>query len=139
MITAERICRVCGRARPASEEFCAHCAAPPTPSPARERGPSAAVDTGLVTRWGSGEENPTVEDLRAALKELDSPDMEHPNTWLSDNDGWTVDVYESGLVIFSHESEVICQRRGVTRDQALDVWLLLQQGRRDEIKQRLSV
>jgi len=96
------------------------------------------VDTGLENRWGGGPENPTVEEMRAALAELDTPDMEHPNTWLSDDEGWTVDVYESGLVIFSHEDEVICERRDVTRGEALELWLLLQQGRRDEIKQRLS-
>ena len=80
----------------------------------------------------------TVEEMRAALAELDKPDMEHPSTWLSDDDGWTVDVYESGLVIFSHQSEDVCERRGVSRDEALKLWLLLQQGRRDEIRQRLS-
>jgi hypothetical protein len=63
--------------------------------------------------------------------------MEHPSTWLSDDDGWTVDVYESGLVIFSHEFEDICERRGVARDEALELWILLQQGKREEIRQRL--
>ena len=76
--------------------------------------------------------------MRAALAELDAPDIEHPNTWLSDDDGWTVDVYEGGLVVFSHESEDICERRDVTHDEALELWLMLQQGRRDEIRQRLS-
>jgi hypothetical protein len=96
------------------------------------------VDTGLETRWGGGQENPTVEEMRSALAELDTQDMEHPNTWLSDDDGWTVDVYESGLVVFSNEFEDICERRGVTRDEALELWILLQHGRRDEIRQRLS-
>jgi hypothetical protein len=96
------------------------------------------VDTGLQFRWGDSQENPTVEEMRAALAELDTPDVEHPSTWLSDDDGWTVDVYASGLVMFSHEFENICERQGVTRDQALNLWLLLQQGRRDEIRQKLS-
>ena len=96
------------------------------------------MDTGLQTRWGGGQENPTLEEMRAALAELDTPDMEHPSTWLTDDDGCTVDVYESGLVIFSHASEEICQRRGVSRDEALELWLLLQQGKHDEIRQRLS-
>jgi hypothetical protein len=92
----------------------------------------------LETRWGGGPENPTVEEMRAALAELDTPDMEHPSTWLVDDDEWIVDVYESGLVIFSHASEEICQRRGVSRDEALELWLLLQKGKHDEIRQRLS-
>jgi len=94
--------------------------------------------TGLEMRWGGGGDNPTVEQLRAALAELSTPDGEHPSTWLSDDDGWTVDVYESGLVIFSHQFEDVCQRRGVSRDEALELWLLLQQGKYDEIRQRLS-
>ena len=96
------------------------------------------MSTGLVTRWGGGEDDPTLEHLRAALAELDTSDMEHPSTWLSDEDGWTVDVYETGLVIFTHKFEDICERRGVSRDGALELWLLLQQGKRDEIRQRLS-
>jgi len=96
------------------------------------------VDTELQTRWGGGQENPTVEEMRAALAELDTPDIEHPSTWLSDDAGWTVDVYESGLVILSNEAEDICERRGVTRDEVLELWLLLLQGKRDEIRQRLS-
>lgn len=138
MGTLEKVCSVCGRPRPASEDFCPYCTAPPSPVPPRKRSPSSTVDTGLETRWGGGSENPTVEEMRAALAELDTPDIEHPNTWLSDDDGWTVDVYESGLAILSHEDEVICERRNVARDEALKLWLLLQQGRREEIRQRLS-
>ena len=96
------------------------------------------MSIGLVTRWGGGEENPTLEQLRAALAELDTPDQEHPSTWLSDDEGWTLDVYESGLVIFSHQSDRICERRQVSKSEALELWLLLQKGQYDEIRQRLS-
>jgi hypothetical protein len=98
----------------------------------------AAVDTYLHFRWGDSQQNPTTGELRSALAQLDTLDVEHPSTWLSDEDGWGVDVYESGLVIFDHKFEDICERRGVTRDEALELWLLLQQGKRDEIRQRLS-
>jgi hypothetical protein len=91
-----------------------------------------------VTRHDGGQENPTVEELRAALAELSVPDEEHPSTWLTDDDCWTVDVYESGLVLFAHKHENICERRGVSRDEALELWLFLQQGRHDEIRNRLS-
>lgn len=124
MATLEKICGLCGRPRAASEDFCPFCTAPSAHSPVRKRSPSSAVDTGLETRWGGGPANPTVEEMRSALAELDSPDMEHPSTWLSDDAGWTVDVYESGLVIFSYQSADICERRGVSRDEALELWLL---------------
>jgi len=96
------------------------------------------MNTGLVKRWGGGEENPTEPQLRAALSELSVPDEEHPSTWLSDDDGWTVDVYESGLILFSHQFVDICKRRDVSREEALELWLLLQQGKRDEIREKLS-
>ena len=137
MPTLEKICLLCGRARQASEDFCPFCTAVPAPQPVRERSASSVVDTGLVSRWGGGQENPTVEEMRAALAELDIADDEHPSTWLSDDDGWTVSVYESRLVRFAHRYTDICEQRDVSREEALDLWLLLQQGRREEIRQRL--
>jgi hypothetical protein len=134
----EKTCRLCGHSRAASEDFCPYCTAPPPPFPPRQRSSSFAVDTNLQTRWGDGVENPTIDELRAALAELDTPDNEHPNTWLSDEDEWAVDVYESGLVIFSHQFEDICKRQNISRDEALALWLLLQQGKREEIRQKLS-
>jgi hypothetical protein len=76
--------------------------------------------------------------MRAALTELDTPDEEHPDTWLEDDSGRVVIAYESGLVIFADSRTEICRRQGVTRDEALQLWLLLQRGRHDEIRQRLS-
>jgi len=137
MEPSEKTCRLCGRARPGSEEFCPSCTAVPTPPPVRGRSRSSTVDTGLVTRWGGDQGNPTVEEMRAALAELDTPDLERPCTWLVDDDGWAVSVYEGGMVAFSHQFEDICERRVVTRDEALELWLLLRQGRRDEIQRRL--
>jgi hypothetical protein len=105
------------------------------------------VDTSLETRWGGGQENPTVDEMRAALAELEVPDEEHPSTWLGDDEDWTVDVYESGLVIFHCVAELPtlieppvpdCRRRNVTRDEALQLWLLLQQGQRAEIRNWLT-
>ena len=97
------------------------------------------MNTGLQMRWGGGSENPTVEELQDALAELSTPDPEHPSTWLVDDDGWNVDVYESGLVLFCDKDTEICRKNGVSREEALELWLLLQNGRRDEIKHRLSV
>jgi hypothetical protein len=96
------------------------------------------MNTYLETRWGGGPTNPTREELLAALAELSTPDAEHPNTWLFDDEEWIIDVYESGLVRFDHEGVRICERLGVPREEALELWLLLQQEKRSEIVQRLS-
>jgi hypothetical protein len=138
MTPLEKTCRLCGRSRPVTEDFCPYCTTPPPKPPVRKRGPDSTVDTGLETRWGGGPKNPTIQEMRASLAELETPDQEHPSAWLSDDDGWMVDVYENGLVIFSHQSNDICQRKGVSRDEALELWLLLQRGKHDEIRRRLS-
>ena len=96
------------------------------------------MDTALEMRWGGGDHNPTVEEMRAALAELETPDEEHPDTWLEDDSGHVVIVHESGLVIFADNRTEICRRQGVTRDEALELWLLLQRGKYDEIRQGLS-
>jgi hypothetical protein len=96
------------------------------------------MNTGLETRWGGGADNPTIAQLRAALSELDTPDSEHPNTWLVDDEGWIVDVYESGLVLLGHKFKKIAQRSDVSREEALQLWILLQQGKYEEIRERLS-
>lgn len=76
--------------------------------------------------------------MRTALAELDTPDMEHPSSWLSDEDDWVLDVYESGLVIFSSGGEVICEREGISREDVLELWQLLQRGQREQIRQKLE-
>ena len=140
MIPNERNCVACGRPRPAKEEFCPYCTAPPPLSPERGLPPGAVVQTGLETRWGGSIANPTAEELRAALAELDTPDEEHPDTWLSDVDGWTLVAYESGrLCLMDTDGSVLHERGGASRQDCLELWLLLQQGRRDEIEKRLSV
>ena len=138
MDNSTKTCRICGLSRPASEDFCPSCTAPPPPVPHRPRSSEATVETWLETRWGGGPENPTVDEMRTALAELDTPDMEHPSSWLSDEDDWVLDVYESGLVIFSSEGEVVCKREGISREVALELWLLMQRGQRDTIRQKLE-
>lgn len=132
-----RHCSACGKPRSESEEFCPYCTAPPLARLPRTRSESSTIDTSLESRWGSGPNNPTLGELQAALVELNTPDEEHPNAWLTDADGWTVDVYEHGFVIFSSNNETIVECSGVSRDEALDLWLLLQKGARDEIRDRL--
>lgn len=134
----EITCRICGRTRPATEDFCPHCTAAPRPDAPRPRCPAARVDTGLVTRWGGGHENPTVAELQDALRELDSTDPEHPSAWLTDYQAYTVIVYDTGLVQFLHECTDLAEKEHVLREHALELWLLLQQGRRDEILRRLT-
>lgn len=93
--------------------------------------------TSLETRWGGGPDNPTEDQLRSALAELSTLDEEHPDTWLSDEDGWTVIVDQTGLVTFMDPEKEVARREGFSTDEALNLWLLLQQGDRASILKRL--
>lgn len=104
----------------------------------RRRYAFSYMNTYLETRWGGGPANPTRDELCAALAELSISDPDHPCTFLVDDDEWHVDVYETGLVRIDHIGTNICERQGVSKEESLELWLLLQQGRRDEIIQRLS-
>lgn len=139
MSHAEKICRACGHTRPAVEEFCPYCTSRPLPAPPRQRDSASAVDTYLETRWGGGPENPSVDELRSALAELAVSDEEHPDTWLTDQNGWCVIVNESGLVMLTNDSgDCTFRRTGVSNEQALELWLLLQRGKVEEIQRCLS-
>ena len=139
MSQAERVCRACGRTRPAIQEFCPYCTARPSQPPPRKRASTSTVDTYLETRWGGGPENPSVDELRAALAELAVSDEEHPDTWLSDQKGWCVIVNESGQVMLTDDSgNCIIRRIGVSNEQALELWQLLQRGKVEEIQRWLS-
>lgn len=97
------------------------------------------VKTVLETRWGDCVADPDIDRMRAALAELSVPDADHPETWLEDAKGWGLVVSKSGRVVFlGPDSAEVGQRRHVSRDEALKLWLLLQQGRRDEIQRRLA-
>jgi hypothetical protein len=74
--------------------------------------------------------------MREILSELDTPDAEHPDTWLSHESGWTLSVFEGGLVIWENPEEGRGPRyqQHVTREDALRMWVLLSRGAFAEIE-----
>jgi hypothetical protein len=73
--------------------------------------------------------------MRECLADLDTSDPEHPDTWLSHETGWTLSVFESGLVVWEHPELDLGPRhqQQVPREEALRMWLLLSRGSFDEI------
>ena len=65
--------------------------------------------------------------MRAAFAEPDTPHMEHPSTWLVDDDGRCVDVYEGGLIIFADKDRDICRRITGTHGHMRDDNLVMTQ------------
>lgn len=84
----------------------------------------------VVTRWGSGEEAPNEQRMRKILAELDEHDQEHPDACLTHETGWSLSVYESGLVIWENidSEEVPRHQIDVSREKALELWLNLSRG-----------
>ncbi len=90
----------------------------------------------VQTRWGDSEDAPTEARMREILSELDTPDPEHPDTWLSHETGWTLSVFEGDTVIWENPEEEQGPRylQKVSREDALRMWLLLSRGAFNELE-----
>jgi hypothetical protein len=84
----------------------------------------------VVTRWGGSEDQPNEHRMREILAELEQSDPEHPDTWLTHENGWTLSIYESGLTGWENmESDDKPRHQvSVSREKALDLWLKLSRG-----------
>lgn len=88
------------------------------------------MTTYLERRWGGGGKNPSENELRAALTELSQPDEEHPDCWLSDENGWTIAAHHTGKVVLENpeSDEGPWHMKNQSSDAVLQLWRLLQAG-----------
>ena len=75
--------------------------------------------------------------MREILAELDKHDPEHPDVWLTHESGWTLLVFESGLVVWENpETEDEPRHQiNVSSEKALELWLKLARGEIAAIEQ----
>ena len=92
---------------------------------------------------GISELCPTAEKMRELLDSLDARgayEAEHPDVSLvHDPSGWTLSVYPSGIVTFENFDDADDIPRfmsGVTRNQALELWLELSRGEIHQVDSR---
>lgn len=106
--------------------------------PITEMGLQIVTTTHLERRWGGSGANPTEKALRAALAELAKPDNEHPDCWLSDENGWTIAAYESGKVVLENPetNEGPWHMKSQNPEAMLGLWRLLQAGDIDAIRSK---
>lgn len=92
----------------------------------------------LTKRWGETINDPQHNDLVAALNELVKKDPEHPDCSISTEDGWSLSVFEEGLVVFENieTGEGPWHMRDVPQSVVLDLWQLLQSNELLVLKQR---
>ncbi len=85
-------------------------------------------------RFGNSIDRPSLGDLRRLLASLDEADDEHPDVALTHESEWSLGVRRSGVVVFENlESDDPPMHQVLTRDEALDLWVLLSHGRIDEL------
>lgn len=95
----------------------------------------------VTGRWGGTERVASESRMRELLAELDQDDPEHPDTWLSHESGWSLSVFQSGLVVWEYVEDPGEERTeprhqvGVSREKALDLWLKLSRAELDAIEQ----
>lgn len=83
----------------------------------------------LNRRWGARDANPSVEQMREALVELDVEDVEHPDVTLTHESGWCLGAYPSGLLVWENlESGEPRHMRDVSRGRVLELWQRLSRG-----------
>ena len=92
---------------------------------------------------GISELYPTAEKMRELLDSLDAQgayEAEHPDVSLvHDPSGWTLSVYPSGIVTFENFNEADDIPRfmsDISRNQALELWLELSQGKIHQVSSR---
>lgn len=80
-------------------------------------------------RWGESDDEPSVEQMREALAELEVEDKEHPEVSLIHASGWCLGAYPSGLLIWKNLDQGEPRHmRDITRPKVLELWLQLSRG-----------
>lgn len=94
----------------------------------------------LTNRWGESLASPTTEQMKQALDDLNEPDEDAPDCWLSDDAGWTVSVFENGNVVLQNvdTTEGPWHSLATSRQTSLALWMLLQAGDIDTLKKKIS-
>jgi hypothetical protein len=84
-------------------------------------------------------ENPTVGDMLSALESLHERGSTTLYASLRDEEGWCVEAYENGTVVF-HNGDLKRQilLKHAKTEVVMNLWQLLQNGNRDEIKRRMK-
>ncbi len=91
-------------------------------------------------RWGDADDNPSIEQMREALAELDIEDIEHPDVALIHESGWCLSAYPSGLLIWENlagDPGKPRHMRGVSRERVLELWQRLSRGELSTIESEL--
>jgi hypothetical protein len=87
-------------------------------------------------RMGNATRRPDLQKMAELLESVLANDPEHPDVSLTNEDGWALSYFGSRTMIFENveTGDGPWHSKGVSQEQALDLWTLLSQGRLDEIR-----
>lgn len=100
-----------------------------------QRGEGGIISYHVNRRWGGSDDEPSLDQMREALAELDVEDIEHPDVSLIHESDWCLGAYPSGLLIWENLSSD-CEPQhmsGVSRERVLELWQCLARGEVDSV------
>src|SRR5690349_19666021 len=83
---------------------------------------------------GDSVDAPSVAQMRDFLEALDPADEEHGAAWLVDEEGNGLEYEVGGNLCFSRRLADERHLSGVSHDRVIELWLLLANGRFDELE-----
>ena len=95
--------------------------------------------TTYLKKEGVEFKDPSTGEVLSILEELETPGTEYVNITLHDDEGWKLDVYENGFVEFyddQYDKRVVGKL--VTHERVIQMWRMMQDGKRDQIKKLLK-
>ena len=95
--------------------------------------------TTYLKKEGVEFKDPSTGEVLSILEELETPGTEDLNITLHDDEGWKLDVYENGFVEFyddQYDKRVVGKL--VTHERVIQMWRMMQDGKRDQIKKLLK-
>jgi hypothetical protein len=89
------------------------------------------IETGL----GDSVDEPTPEQMLRVLEALDPGDEEHGAAWVGTTDDTSMEWNVDGRMVYSRpRRRVLRHLLGVSRDRAVDLWVLLAAGRFEDLE-----
>lgn len=94
--------------------------------------------TTFLEKQGIELKDPSTCDVLTTLEELEDPGTPYVNIRLHDEEGWSLEVYESGAVEFynGNPKKRLC-RKNVPHEEIVQMWRMMQDGNRDGIKKTM--
>jgi hypothetical protein len=90
----------------------------------------------LANGLGESIDEPSAEQMREVLEDLDPEDVEHAAAWLSDDAGHTLEWNVDGRLVYDKGALPPRHMLGVAQARVIDLWQLLAKGAVQEIERQ---